>query len=342
MLMKRNKWILYIDGALLAVFTACSADAPMEMTQDDDRVEIRVNSSIVSSVEPATRAVVDGMINSTFGTDLDVAFVRADADADGNYTEGYKISALAGTVSSSKKTLTFSPAEYYLANGNKTKLIGWYPRRDEVTFTSDTRVVSFGAIDGETDIMATPLKEGNKTTAISDLTFSHLLTQISVKVYAPDEDTQKLWGAVTSIAIAGKKQTCTVTLPEATGTDGTTGSPTFTGAEDLDLVKKDPTASPSTDITYPLTIGIADKADASTVTTAGYAMFAPQATGKITLKIALSAGGDQTAEVNVPADGGFKAGTSYAITLKFTSAGVTPTVSVTDWVTGDAIKDITI
>lgn len=341
MLMKRNKWILYIDGALLAVFTACSADAPMEMTQDD-RVEIRVNSSIASSVEPATRAVVDGMINSSFGTDLDVAFVRADADdASGNYTD-YKTSALAGTVSYSEKKLRFSPAEYYLSNGNKTKLIGWYPRRDGVTFTSDTRVVSFGAIDGKTDIMVTPLKEGNKTTAISDLAFSHLLTQISVKVYAPDEDTQKLWGTVTSIAIAGMKQTCTVTLPEATSTDGTTvGSPTFAGSEDLDLVKVNPTASPSTAITYPLTIGIADDADAVTVTTAGYAMFAPQATGKITLKIALSAGGNQTAQVTVPT-GGFKAGTSYAITLKFTSAGVTPTISVTDWVTGDAIKDITI
>lgn len=341
MLMKRNKWILYIDGALLAVFTACSADAPMEMTQDDDRVEIRVNSSIVSSVEPATRAVVEGMINSTFGTDLDVAFVRADADdASGNYT-GYKTSALAGTVNTSK-TLAFSPAEYYLANGNKTKLIGWYPRRDGVTFASDTRVVSFGAIDGKTDIMVTPLKEGNKTTAISDLAFSHLLTQISVKVYAPDEATQKLWGTVNSIAIAGKKQTCTVTLPEATSTDGTTvGSLAFTGTDDLDLVKVNPTASPSTAISYPLTIGIADNADAATVTTAGYAMFAPQATGKIELKIALSAGGNQTAQVAVPT-GGFKAGTSYAITLKFTSAGVTPTVSVTDWATGDAIKDITI
>lgn len=340
MLMKRNKWILYIDGALLAVFTACSADAPMEMTQDDDRVEIRVNSSIVSSVEPATRAVVDGMINSTFGTDLDVAFVRADADADGNYT-GYKTtSALEGTVSSSEKTLAFSPAEYYLANGNKTKLIGWYPRRDGVTFASDTRVVSFGAIDGETDIMATPLKEGNKTTAINGLAFSHLLTQISVKVYAPDEATRDLWGTVTSIAIAGKKQTCTVTLPEATSAAGTTvGTPTFTGTDDLDLVQKDPTAL--TDITYPLTIGIADDVDAATVTTAGYAMFAPQTAGKITLKIALSVGGNQTAEVNVPTDG-FKAGTSYAITLKFTSAGVTPTVSVTNWATGDAIKDITI
>ena len=79
MLMKRNKWILYINGVLLSVFAACSADSPMEMVQDDGRVEIRINSNIASSVEAATRAVLDGMINSGFGTDLDVAFARADA-----------------------------------------------------------------------------------------------------------------------------------------------------------------------------------------------------------------------------------------------------------------------
>lgn len=52
MLMKRNKWILMVNGALLSLFAACSADAPVEMVQDDGRVEIRVNSSILSSVEP--------------------------------------------------------------------------------------------------------------------------------------------------------------------------------------------------------------------------------------------------------------------------------------------------
>ena len=41
MLMKRNKWILTVNGALLSLFAACSADAPVEMVQGDGRVEIR-------------------------------------------------------------------------------------------------------------------------------------------------------------------------------------------------------------------------------------------------------------------------------------------------------------
>lgn len=338
MLMKRNIRVLIVNGALASLFAACSADAPMEMVQDDGRVEIRVNSSISSSVEPATRAVLDGMINSDFGTDLDVAFARADAGAGGNYTT-YRTAALNGTAAAASKTLSFSPAEYYPADGSKTKLIGWYPRRSGVSFTQNTRVVDFGIVDGKTDIMATPLKEGDKNANVASLVFSHLLTQISVKVYAPDENARDLWGTVNSVKIAGKKQKCTITLPEATAADGATvAAPAFTDTDDLDLVKSRPD-NVSTVITYPLTMGTGSADDA---VAAGYAMFAPQASGKITLNIGLSVGGAQTAEVSAPADGGFKAGVSYAVTLKFTSAGITPEVSVADWITGTPITDIEI
>ena len=71
-------------------------------------------------------------------------------------------------------------------------------------------------------------------------------------------------------------------------------------------------------------------------------MFAPQADDAIELQIDLATGGLQKTKINVPVDGGFKAGTSYAVTLKFTSAGITPAVSVTDWVNGTPITDIEI
>ena len=184
--------------------------------------------------------------------------------------------------------------------------------------------------------MATPLKEGDKNTNIASLAFSHLLTQISVKVYAPDAATQTLWGKVKSIKITGKKQGCTITLPEATAADGTTiTAPSFTGTDDLDPV------TPSTAITYPLEMGVGATADDAAVM-AGYAMFAPQADDAIELQIDLETGGLQKTKINVPVDGGFKAGTSYAVTLKFTSAGITPAVSVTDWVNGTPIKNIEI
>ena len=63
-----------------------------------------------------------------------------DAGDEGSYTT-YQTTALNGTAATASKTLSFSPAEYYLANGSKTKLIGWYPRRSGVTFTQGTKVV---------------------------------------------------------------------------------------------------------------------------------------------------------------------------------------------------------
>lgn len=113
--------------------------------------------------------------------------------------------ALVGTVAHAGKTLSFAPAEYYLVSGKKTKLIGWYPRRSGVSYTQGTRVVDFGEIDGKTDLMATVLYEGSKGTKISSITFNHLLTQFSIKVYAPDAAAQGLWGTVSSIKIAEKK-----------------------------------------------------------------------------------------------------------------------------------------
>ena len=340
MSMKWNKWVLYINAALLPVFSACSADAPMEMVQDDGRVEIRVSTGISSAVSPATRAVPDGMINSGFGTDLDVAFARADAGDNDSYT-AYETKALTGSITASNKTLSFSePVQYYLANGKNTKLIGWYPRRSGVTFTQTTGEVNFGDIDGKTDIMVTPLQEGNKNTKMPEFRFKHLLTQISVKVYAPDAAAAGLWGKVLSpIKITGMKQSCKFTVPAVTSVAGTEiAAPTFTGTADLDLAAAQPTA-PTTAITYPLSLGVGT---ADNAVVAGYAMFAPKSTGSIELQINMETGGSQKATISVPASKGFEAGTAYAITLKFTSVGITPNVSVVDWVDGTPIGDIEI
>ena len=51
-----------------------------------------------------------------------MAFARADADNSGTYT-AYGTDAPAGSIAASSKELSFAPAQYYRANGNKTKLI---------------------------------------------------------------------------------------------------------------------------------------------------------------------------------------------------------------------------
>lgn len=323
------KKIMFMLVAVAAMASSCTQSDVIGLSSDDN-VEIRVSAGITSAVSPSTRAVVEGMINSNFTENLDVAFVRADEGGSG-YGD-YGGTALVGTVAHAGKTLSFAPAEYYLASGKKTKLIGWYPRRTGVSYTQGTRVVDFGEIDGKTDLMATALQEGSKGAKFSSITFNHLLTQFSIKVYAPDAAAQGLWGTVNSIKIADKKQTCTITLPAATEAANTAAAPAFTGTADLDLVKTNLTASPAATINYPLQLGVGAAADA---VQAGYAMFAPQATGNVVLKIELSVGGTQTVNVPVPTTptpAGFLHGHAYEITLKFSSSAITPTVSVVDWV----------
>lgn len=322
------KKIMFMLVAVAAMASSCTQSDVIGLSSDDN-VEIRVSAGITSAVSPSTRAVVDGMINSNFTENLDVAFVRADEGGSGYTT--YGTTALVGTVANVGKTLSFAPAEYYLANGKKTKLIGWYPRRTGVNYTQGTRVVDFGEIDGKTDLMATALQEGSKGARFPSITFNHLLTQFSIKVYAPDAAAQGLWGTVNSIKIADKKQTCTITLPEATENAGTTAAPAFAGTADLDLVKTNLTTSPAAAITYPLALGVGT---ATNAVQAGYAMFAPQATGNVVLNIELSVGGSQTVNVPVPTTPttGFLHGSAYEITLKFSSSAITPTVAVADWI----------
>lgn len=322
------KKIMFMLVAVAAMASSCTQSDVIGLSSDDN-VEIRVSAGITSAVSPSTRAALDGMINSNFTENLEVSFARADEGGTGY--DDYEATALEGTVAHASKTLSFAPAKYYLANGKKTKLIGWYPRDTKVSYTRDTRVVDFGEIDGKTDLMATVLYEGSKGAKFPSIAFNHLLTQFSIKVYAPDAAAQGLWGTVKSIKISGKKQTCTITLPEKTEAAGVAVTPTFTGAADLDLIEANPTVTPATVISYPLTLGVGTTAASAVL--AGYAMFAPQANGTsaVELQINTETGGLQKPTVAIPT-GGFLPGNAYEITLKFSSSAITPTVSVVDWV----------
>lgn len=334
--MKTMRLTLCLVSVLPLLLVGCSADDANSVVGDP--TAIRLNGGIaVSALAPDTRGA--GMVNGkdTWTTDLSVNFARADADEDANYTTGYLTGALNATLakapSNGNHAVTFTPTAYYQPV-NKTKLIGWHPATGG-TFDATAHTVTYStALDGSTDLMATDLYEGSKSSNIGTVTFRHLLTQISVKVYSADANTAAVWGGIKSVKIAGKSQTCVVTLPAATasitgGTEKATAA--FSGTDALNLVKKSPTGN--TDITYsdvaPLALGVGS----SNAALAGYAMFAPVVSGSITLTIDTEKGGEQTATVNAPA-GGFAAGTSYIVTLKFGGTDVEPAVTITDWVLG--------
>jgi hypothetical protein len=298
-------------------------------------MEIRMKSSIAGAMSD-TRG--GGMINAK--TAFSVDFARVDEGAS-SYPNVYLTPAIPGGVSTTN-VLTFTPPAYYQADkAKKTKLIGWYPTGATYASSAESSTVLFSALDGETDIMVTALKEGSQNNQFSGITFTHLLTQISVKVYATSDATKTLWGGVKSITIADKKQTCTLTLPATSANVDATATAAFDGTDDLPLVKKDP--SGNADITYSgdvLSLGV-KSGNTTNAVLAGYAMFAPVAGNTdLALTVETEKG---VAEATATREDGFVAGQSYVITLKFDASGIAPAETViTDWKTPIEVPEITV
>ncbi len=358
--MRSKTWTLHaISLCLLPLLTAgCLSDNLLSDHPDTPTgpIEIRMKSYIAGSTMGTRADDVKGIIKE--GTTFNVSFAKADEGSSDYSGVSFSLVNSTGTVSSSSPyNLTFNPAIYYqTTKSKKTKLIGWHPAGGTL---SNGAVTFSTALDGETDVMATSLVEGCQTSTISSVTFDHLLTQISVKVYATDDATKGLWGGIKSIKVKGKKQSYMLTLPATSATAGTKITTVgFTGSDDLPLVQKDP--SNNTEIqqesnaygeSNALVLGSSDSK-----TLAGYAMFAPVTgsgsdTPKIELIVETASGGTQTVEVNAPANNitnysstinGFLAGYSYVVTLKFGSAGIAPSVSVTAWKDGTDPGEVTV
>ncbi|MCM1249813.1 MAG: fimbrillin family protein [Alistipes sp.] len=373
--------VLSMVGISAVLLAGCSKnESEVTPPVDGSSVEMVLYGGVsaTGSIAAATRAVID----SSYGSDLEVAFARIDQDAAGNYPADYSaVAALPATwkvnATSSKlpaadadaSAIVFDTKQYYLsrAENNSSKLVGWYP---EKALTDGA--VSF-TIDGQTDVMLTEVLEANKKEVFginaADATknkifhFKHQLALLKVLAYAEDAAAAEVWGKVKSITLKEQLPTCKITLPATVAFEGT--------AADLALVKKQ--VADDADITYDLQLGIADAPAESTDPDAGddetagggetdpaepaepaepktnavecgYAMVAPiKSDAKLTLVVETEKGGAQEISVPVPATG-FKEGYSYDITLKFTAVLVAPVATVTDWVSyeGNGKDDLVI
>ena len=220
--------------------------------------------------------------------------------------------------------------EYYQANGNKTRLQGWYPKANTVT----AGVISW-TIAGDNDIMLSNYKDGTKVSgdrfgSTKVLTFEHLLTQIVVKAYAVNAASLTAWGGIENISIKDFNPTCAVTLGNIT-TSATELTPVFSGSAsgtNLPIIKK--STNDQTAIVYDATKGLEYDTtnDPTKATPCGYVMFQPGAANTVTLVIKTKKGG--TIEKTLTA--ALVRGTAYNVVLKFTSEEIVPEVAITDWI----------
>ena len=357
--MKTNSFKLFVVAMVAGctVVAGCTSDVPVEVENDHGLVEIKLNGGVNTVAASATtKGSINGMVNGKedWSSDLLVSFARADEGEDA-YAD-WQTAALGAKVGKTKKAnttvhpITFDPPAYYQSNKKKSKLIGWYPRVNTGNgdaFNATARTITFAAVtmDGKTDYMLTEPVEGGKATVdqIESVIFNHLLMQMSVKAYTPDEKVQAVWGGIKSVSIKGLKQKCVITLPTSTEAFPAKVTVAFSNTEgkatDLPLVKAnfEDNAAINYDENTPLAIGVTD-ADAKL---AGYAMFAPQASNSITLIVNTEKGGEQEAAVTAPS-GGFLAGCSYEVILKFSGSNIAPTVTITDWKTGATVGEVTL
>lgn len=323
---------------VLFILCACSSDPDLGLTPEVpvNREVINLYSTIGSITAGQTRG--DGTINgSTLASDLSVSFVRIDKTLNGDYPSDYTDveASLPATIGKADGMITFATIQRYLADGGSSKFIGWYPAAEATvgagTWNADG-TVTFPAIDGSTDILAGTMAEGSKTNLFSTiqhkLTFNHMLTQIRVFAYFDSEDYREVWGDLTGITVAGKKQTCTLTLPATTAGEGTSSTATFASDDDLPLLENDNSGPIGTKVL------LATAPNPSTDAPIGYAMFAPHESesDKLTLNVTTEIGG--TNAVDIPySELALQAGKSYHVILKLQAKTITTAAVLTDWVT---------
>lgn len=349
---KQNYTFLLCTAVCALLFAGCQnlelVDGPAE--GGDDALEIRVGTGFSDgkAAKASTRAG-GGVINgSTLKSTLAISMARVNESAPGSYPAMWNSPELDATIQTDKQVV-FDTPQYFSPLGLKTKLIGWYP--DDGTYNNNdagNATVSWTAIDGETDLMVSDLREGYKGhdfTGSNKLTFDHVLTQIHVKAWAESQTAVDQWGTVTGVTVKGKKQSCKVTLPVPSTTGGDKSAlsgAVFSGTADLPLVQKNP--ADNTPLEDGLKIGASVAGDGSDKTEVaklwGYAMFAPvKSSESLTLEVTIDDGGSGlTKEVTVPGKE-LKAGYSYTIYLEFslTNAEIKPEVEITDWIPGEDI-----
>ena len=205
-------------GLVLAalLLAGCSKEPVWER---NTRSEISVGASFPATVSAggATRAVADG------SEPLALSFVRADEISEGTY--GAYGAEFSGTRAEgdAERPLTFDPKQYYLTDGRKTRMAGWYPGGateaggPDGFYDASAGTVSW-TIDGGQDILLAAPRQGSAKAAMPVFEFKHALAQLQFHVYAEGEDALAYWGKVRGVAVRGQ-QSAAAFAPAAASDD---------------------------------------------------------------------------------------------------------------------------
>lgn len=156
---------------------------------------------------------------------MELWFVRSDERSAGVWGE-YGTAPLKATRAggSGEQALAFDLPQYYLTNGLKTRMTGWYPGGGAEAggpagyYDAVAGTVNW-TIDGRQDILFAAPRQGSKTSAMPAFEFRHALTQLQFHVYAENNRALDLWGKILGVAVCGQRAAATFTPADAMDDD---------------------------------------------------------------------------------------------------------------------------
>ena len=210
-------------GLLSAAFllAGCSKEQ-MPESGKGDRVEIIPHAGLPASVAASgaiSRAAADP------AQQMDFWFVRSDESNTGVWGD-YGTAPLKATRAggNGEQALAFDLTQYYLTNGLKTRMTGWYPGGGAEAggpaghYAAAAGTVNW-TIDGRQDILLAASRQGSKTSAMPAFEFRHALAQLRFHVYAENDIALEQWGKILGVAVCGQRVAATFTPADATDDD---------------------------------------------------------------------------------------------------------------------------
>ena len=190
-----------------------------------------------SSGEAGTKS----LINQTNNTDEILCnFLRLDSKDGADWSKAYLSEGTIATVSTGSENLrsvSLHPAQPYNTTdkSSTSRMIGWYPRTDEVPQTAqgtdvtiqyenfsgthvnvgDKTCIRFTGLDGSVDLMVSDMREGSYNDHFDYFAFKHYLS--AIRVYAKSDRSAQdlgLWGEIHEVVIRKQPTSCVVEIPQ--------------------------------------------------------------------------------------------------------------------------------
>lgn len=296
-------------AATVAAMTACTSESdPVDETQNDEKVEIKLNAGVM---EITSKAVINK------GSKFDAQIVASKTDAE--YTTPLWTTATDGNISIAEDgAVSFETPQYYPADGTSIYMKGFAPRKTitdgkvNYTITGDEDIMISNQISGD---------KNNKSSTGKKLTFAHLLTQLKIKVIAENKAAIDAWGTITSIEVQNPSTSLVLDLKAGTIAESATPNKQNLGLKGFTtgMTLPNKTATP----------------DAETAKDAGYIMLLPNASA-YTLFITTS--NNTSGQAITTTLSATSASNAYEVTLTFKSAKIDVTAEADVWTTVPGIE----